>query len=206
MPMDEIHRHIIDTTRRFSNEVIRPRVEALDRDEVFPADLYTQMGRLGLFGITVREDYGGVGLDTQAYAYVMEELSRGYSSVADQCGLVELAGTLLSVHGTPAQRARYMPPLLRAEKRAAYCITEAEAGSDVSGIKTIAERHGSGWHLNGTKLWIHNAPVADVAFVLARTNKEAGKRGMSVFVVDCTSPGVSKGPKEHKRGQRGVGR
>jgi len=202
MPISEVHLQIRDTTRRFANEVIRPRAEALDRDESFPAALYTQMGELGLFGITVPEELGGSGLDTRAYAYVMEELSRGYSSVADQCGLVELAGTLLTQHGTSAQRQHHMKPLLRAEKRAAYCITEAEAGTDVSGIKTSAERDGKGWRLNGTKLWIHNAPVADLAFVLARTHKESGKRGMSIFLVDCSLPGVSKGAKEHKMGQR----
>jgi len=92
--------------------------------------------------------------------------------------------------------------LVRAEKRAAYCITEAEAGSDVSGIKTMAVRDGDGWVLNGSKLWIHNAPVADVAFVLARTDPQAGRRGMSIFIVDCGQPGVSRGPKEHKLGQR----
>jgi len=202
MPISEVHQQIIDTTRRFADEVIRPRAEALDRDETFPADIYKQMGELGLFGITVGEQFGGAGLDTQAYAYVMEELSRGYSSVADQCGLVELAGTLLTVHGTAGQRARHLEALLSARQRAAYCITEAEAGTDVSGIKTTAVREGGGWRLNGSKLWIHNAPVADVAFVLARTDKEAGKRGMSIFVVDCALPGVSKGPKEHKMGQR----
>ncbi|MFO1320124.1 MAG: acyl-CoA dehydrogenase family protein [Burkholderiales bacterium] len=202
MPLSETHEQIRDVTRRFADDVVRPAAEALDRDERFPGEIYAQMGALGLFGITVPEALGGAGLDARAYAIVMEELSRGYASVADQCGLVELAGTLLTAHGTDAQRARWMAPLLRAEKRAAYCITEAEAGTDVSGIRTTAERRGDGWHLNGSKLWIHNAPVADCGFVLARTDKAAGKRGMSIFLVDLSLPGVSKGPKEHKMGQR----
>jgi len=101
--------------------------------------------------------------------------------------------TLLSAHGTPEQQRRYLAALMRAEKRAAYCITEAEAGSDVSGIKTTAERSERGWRLNGSKLWIHNAPVADCGFVLARTDKAAGKRGMSIFIVDLSLPGVSRG-------------
>lgn len=184
MSLTETHEQIRDVTRRFADEVVRPLAQALDRDERYPAELYTQMGELGLFGITVPESFGGVGLDARAYAIVMEELSRGYASVADQCGLVELAGTLLSVHGTGSQRAQWLGPLLRAEKRAAYCITEAEAGTDVSGIRTTAERSASGWRLTGEKLWIHNAPVADVGFVLVRTDKAAGKRGMSIFVVD----------------------
>ncbi|ETK15218.1 acyl-CoA dehydrogenase domain-containing protein [Pseudomonas sp. FH4] len=202
MQLSETHVQIRDVARRFSDQEIRPLAEKLDHDESFPAALYRQMGELGLFGITVPEAFGGTGLDTTAYALVMEELSRGYASVADQCGLLELIGTLLSVHGSAEQRERFLPPLLSAQKHPAYCITEAEAGSDVSGIRTTAVRTEKGWLLNGSKLWIHNAPVADLAFVLARTDPEAGKRGMSIFIVDCHLPGVSKGPKEHKMGQR----
>jgi alkylation response protein AidB-like acyl-CoA dehydrogenase len=196
------HQQVADMARRFANEVIRPEAERLDREECFPAEIYRQMGEAGLFGITVPESMGGAGLDCLAYSIVMEEISRGYSSVADQCGLVELLGTLLSKHGTPAQIDRWLGPLVRAESKGAYCITEAGAGSDVSGIKTTARRDGDGWSLSGSKLWIHNAPVADVALVLARTDPQAGKRGMSIFIVDCASKGVSRGPKEHKLGQR----
>ena len=202
MALTEVHQQISDVTRRFSDEVVRPAAEALDREERFPEDIYRQMGELGLFGITVPAELGGAGMDTLAYALVMEELSRGYASIADQCGLVELAGTLLAVHGNPAQQQQYLKPLLQARKRAAYCITEAEAGTDVSGIRTTAEKTSQGWRLNGSKLWIHNAPVADYGFVLCRTDKSAGKRGMSIFVVDLSLPGVSRGPKEHKMGQR----
>jgi alkylation response protein AidB-like acyl-CoA dehydrogenase len=202
MPLSEVHEQIRNVTRRFAAEVVRPAAETLDREERFPGEIYQQMGELGLFGITVPDTLGGAGMDVQAYAIVMEELSRGYASVADQCGLVELAGTLLTVHGTPAQQQRYVKPILRAQKRAAYCITEAEAGTDVSSIKTTAERTDKGWRLNGSKLWIHNAPVADYGFVLARTDKAAGKRGMSIFIVDLSLAGVSRGPKEHKMGQR----
>jgi len=200
--LSETHQEIRRTARRFADEVIRPQAEALDRDEAFPRDIYRQMGELGLFGITVPAELGGAGLDPLAYALVMEELSRGYASIADQCGLYELIGTLLSVHGTPEQQEKWLGDLLRADFRPAYCITEAEAGTDVSGIKTTAERTPTGWRLSGSKLWIHNAPVADVGFVLARTDKAAGKRGMSIFIVELDRPGVSRGPKEHKMGQR----
>ena len=202
MHLPETHQQLQQMTRRFADDVIRPQAVELDRDERFPAEIYGQMAELGLFGITVPEQFGGAGMDVQAYAVVMEELSRGYSSIADQCGMIEMIGTLLSTHGTAAQRERYLGPVLRAELRPAYCITEANAGTDVSGIRTTAVRSGSGWRLNGAKLWIHNAPVADVAFVLARTDPDAGKRGMSIFIVDCNLPGVAKGPKEHKMGQR----
>ena len=202
MQLTETHREIRQTARRFAEQVVRPQAEALDRDEAFPHDIYKAMGELGLFGITAPAEIGGAGLDALSYALVMEELSRGYSSVADQCGLYELIATLLAVHGSVEQQNKWLPRLLRAELRPAYCITEADAGTDVSGIKTSAERTSTGWRLNGSKLWIHNAPVADVGFVLARTDKAAGKRGMSIFIVEFDRPGVSRGAKEHKMGQR----
>lgn len=202
MILSDEHLQIQEMTRRFSQEVIRPQAELLDREELFPADIYNQMGELGLFAISVPEAHGGLGMDALTYAVVMEELAAGYASVADQCGLVELLSTLLSQYGNDTQRKRWMENLAKANLRGAYCITEAGAGSDVSGIKTTAVRDGDGWRLSGSKLWIHNAPVADVAFVLARTDPDAGHRGMSIFIVDCHLAGVSKGPKEHKMGQR----
>lgn len=202
MYISEIQTQVRDMARQFADDVVRPAAEELDRDERFPDEIYKQMGELGLFGIGVPEEHGGPGFDTLTYALVMEELSRGYASVADQCGLVELVSTLLVRHGTDGQRDLWLGPLMRAEKKAAYCITEPEAGTDVSGIRTTAAPDGDGWRLNGGKIWIHNAPVADVGFVLARTNKDAGRRGMSIFIVDLNSDGVTRGPKEHKMGQR----
>lgn len=202
MYLTDTHIQVRDMARDFATDVIRPLAEELDRDETFPRDLYLQMAELGLFGICVPEGLGGPGFDTLTYALVMEELSRGYASVADQCGLIELISTLLVQHGTPDQQSKLLPDVLSVKKLVAYCITEAEAGTDVSGIRAEAKRDGDGWLLNGGKIWIHNAPVADLAFVLARTDKEAGHRGMSIFVVDLHSEGVERGPKEHKMGQR----
>ncbi len=202
MKLTETQAQVRDMARHFADDVIRPMAEELDREERFPEELYRQMGELGLFGIGVPEEMGGPGFDTVTYALVMEELSRGYASVADQCGLVELVSSLLVRHGTDAQRKHWLAGLLSADRKAAYCITEPEAGTDVSGIRTTAVRDGDGWVLSGGKIWIHNAPVADVGFVLARTDKEAGNRGMSIFIVDLHSKGVERGPKEHKMGQR----
>ena len=202
MYLTETHVQVRDMAREFASEVIRPVAEELDREERFPKDLYLQMAELGLFGICVPEDLGGPGFDTLTYALVMEELSRGYASVADQCGLIELISTLLVRHGTPAQQDRWLADILAARTLVAYCITEPEAGTDVSGIRTEAVRDGDGWVLNGGKIWIHNAPVADLALVLARTDKAAGHRGMSIFAVDLHAAGVERGPKEHKMGQR----
>lgn len=202
MFLSQTHLQVRDTARQFADDVIRPCAEALDRDERFPAEIYAQMGGLGLFGICVPEEMGGPGLDTLSYAVVMEELSRGYASVADQCGLIELITTLLVRHGTDAQRVACLPDVMTAKTKVAYCITEPEAGTDVSGIRTTATKSGNDWVLNGNKIWIHNAPVADVGFVLAGTDTAAGNRGMSIFIVDLHSDGVERGPKEHKMGQR----
>lgn len=202
MSLTDIQVQVREMTRQFADDVIRPIAEELDREERFPAELYAQMAELGLFGICVPEAMGGPGFDTVTYALVMEELSRGYASVADQCGLVELISTLLVRHGSEAQQKRWLRDVLAMKTLVAYCITEPEAGTDVSGIRTEAVRDGEGWILNGGKIWIHNAPVADVGFVLARTDREAGHRGMSIFVVDLHAKGVSRGPKEHKMGQR----
>ncbi|PZO65880.1 MAG: acyl-CoA dehydrogenase [Paracoccus denitrificans] len=201
MILTETQEQVRAMARDFADAVIRPAAEGLDRDERFAAEIFDEMAGLGLFGIGVPEEMGGPGFDTLTYALVMEELSRGYASIADQCGLVELISTLLVRHGTDDQRA-LLPDILAMRRKVAYCITEPEAGTDVSGIRTTAVRDGDDWVLNGGKIWIHNAPVADLGFVLARTDKDAGNRGMSIFVVDLNDPGVERGPKEHKMGQR----
>jgi len=198
----EIYSQVAAMTRQFSNDVIRPQAEQLDREERFPKEIYKQMSELGLFGITVPEDFGGVGFDNYAYAIIMEELGKGYASIADQCGLVELICTLLTRYGSDEQRAKYLSKVLQHDILVAYCITEGEAGSDVSGIKTTASKTTNGWELNGSKIWIHNAPIADIGIVLARTDTTLGHRGMSIFIVDLHANGVSRGPKDHKMGQR----
>jgi hypothetical protein len=203
----ERHRLIGDTVRRFAERHVRPVAGELDETEGFPADLYAEMAALGLFGIGVPERLGGAGGDVLAYAVVMEELARGYASVADQCGLVELVATLLAEHGSAAQQARYLRPLLKAARRCAYALTEPEAGSDLANLRTTATRTAKGWTLTGNKIWIHNAPVCDFAVVLART--DAGvegapprRPGMSIFLVESDRPGFTAGRKEHKMGQR----
>ncbi|MBE0582325.1 MAG: acyl-CoA dehydrogenase family protein [Desulfofustis sp.] len=193
---------IREMTAAFAREQIRPQAERLDRDETFPVEIFKQMADLGLFGITTEEEFGGAGVDCYAYAIIMEELSRGYSAVADQCGLVELICTLLSRYGSAEQKALYLRRITAFDLRVAYCLTEAEAGSDLAGLKTTAVKTGSGWSLTGSKLWINNAPFADIGLVLARTDPEKGHRGMSVFIVDLHGQGVTRGPKEHKMGQR----
>ena len=189
--------------REFAATQIAPIVEDLDATERFPEEIYAEMGKLGLFGITVPEEDGGNGGLAADYLIVMEELAYGYASVADQCGLVELVSGLISIHGSDEQKQRYLPGLLDGTQRCAYALTEAGAGSDLGGIKTNARRDGDEWVLNGEKIFIHNAPVADFALVLAVTDPAKRKRGgMSIFLVDVDLPGVERAYREHKMGQR----
>jgi alkylation response protein AidB-like acyl-CoA dehydrogenase len=201
--LSPLHVALRDAARRFADAQVAPHASDWDEAEAVPRDLYRALAAAGLFGITVPESLGGAGADALSYALVMEELSRGYASVADQVGLVELLGTLLSAHGTPAQQARYLAPLLRGDLRCAYALTEEGAGSDLAGLRSAARRAGAGWVLDGAKLWIHNAPVADFAAVLARTDPAAGHRGMAILLVDLDAPGVTRDRKERKMGQRG---
>lgn len=193
---------LIETVRQFADEKVRPITEELDETERFPEEIYSELGEMGLLGITVPEEDYGAGGTTMDYLNVMEELSRGYASVADQVGVIELVGNLISLFGTQEQKDRYLPGLFAAKIRCSYGLTEPTAGSDLGGLKSTARKDGSDYILNGEKIYIHNAPVADVAMVLARTNPEKGKRGMSMFLIDIDTPGVERAYKEHKMGQR----
>jgi alkylation response protein AidB-like acyl-CoA dehydrogenase len=194
---------LTDMVRSFVASEVRPIAADLDATERFPAEVYERMGSLGLLGVTVPEEDGGSGGSARDYADVMEELSYGYASVADQCGLVELVGSLLSRFGTPEQKEARLPGLLAGTRRCAYALTEPGAGSDLGGLATTARRDGDGWLLSGEKVFIHNAPVADFAMVLAVTDPEKRKRGgMSMFLVDTALPGVQRAYQEHKMGQR----
>lgn len=202
MYMSERHTMIRDTARAFADKEIRPVAAKLDETEEFPTDLYKKMAGLGMFGISLPPEEGGVGADTLAFAVVMEEISRGYASLADELGNVEMVGNLLVKFGTPEQKEKYLRPLLKGDHICAFALTEAEAGSDVAGIRSTAVRSGDGWVLNGEKIWIHNAPNCDFAIVLVRTDKEKGTHGMSTFIVERAWPSVITGRREHKMGQR----
>ncbi|OLB77703.1 MAG: acyl-CoA dehydrogenase [Actinobacteria bacterium 13_2_20CM_2_71_6] len=179
---------------------VAAQVPGLDAHSRFPSGLYREMAGLNLFGVTVPEQYGGAGGRALDYLHVMEALSFGYASIADQCGLVELVSSLLVEHGTADQRERYLKPLLTADRFCAYALTEPQAGSDLRGIATRARRVGPEWQLDGEKVFIHNAPVADFAAVLVRTGDE--RDAMSVFLVDLDRPGIERTYKERKMGQR----
>ncbi|MCQ4080881.1 acyl-CoA dehydrogenase family protein [Streptomyces sp. RB6PN25] len=197
------HDELTMMVREFATKRIRPVTEDLDATERFPSEIYEHMGQLGLFGITIPETDGGSGGTVTDYVSVMEELSYGYASVADQCGLVELVGSLLATFGSEQQKATYLPGLLAGTTRCSYALTEPGAGSDLGGLKTTARKDGNDWILNGEKIFIHNAPVADFAMVLAVTDPDKGKRGgMSMFLVEADLPGVQRAYHEKKMGQK----
>lgn len=203
-PLTDEQRNLQKNTRDFSEKEIRPLVREIDKEARFPKEIYDKMADIGLFGITLPQKWKGVGKDTVSYALVMEELSWGYASVSDQCGLVELVGTLLLELGTDEQKERFLPPLLRAEKRCSFALTEPGAGSDLGSVITTAKKTPNGYVLNGSKTLIHNGPVCDFALVLARSQQGSiGNRGLSIFIVESTLPGFSRGKKEIKLGQRG---
>lgn len=202
MEPDDDHALIRAAARAFADKEIRPYAAALDEEEAFPAEIYRKAAKAGFFGVSLPESDGGIGLDHLAYAIVMEEISRGYASVADELGNVEMIGNLLVGLGTPDQKKRYLGPLLAGDAVSAFAISEAEAGSDVANIRTTARRAGDDWIINGEKLWIHNGPNFDFAVVLVRTDPTAGHRGMSTFLVDRTMGGLESGRREKKMGQR----
>ncbi|KPJ76049.1 MAG: acyl-CoA dehydrogenase [Deltaproteobacteria bacterium SG8_13] len=204
-PLADRQRELQQAARQFAQTEIRPQAAALDRSARFARDIYQGMGRQGLLGITIPSEWGGAGADTIAYALVMEELSVGYASIADQCGLVELCATLLHGLGTDYQKKRYLAPLLQAEATCSFALTEPDAGSDLGALVTTAEKTADGFVLNGSKIFIHNGPICDFALVLARTPARADgprRRAMSIFIVEADTPGFSRGAREHKMGQR----
>ena len=193
-----------DTVREFAAREIAPRAETIDDTNEFPRDLWPMLGRLGLLGITAPEDDGGAGLGYLAHAVAMEEISRGSASVALSYGAhSNLCVNQICRNGSEEQRRRYLPRLITGEHVGALATSEPEAGSDVVSMKLRAEKRGDQPILNGSKTWITNGPDADVLVVYAKTDPDAGSRGITAFLVEPTFTGFSAGPKLDKLGMRG---
>jgi isovaleryl-CoA dehydrogenase len=193
-----------ESVQSFAADRIAPRAEAIDRDNEFPRDLWPELGELGLLGITVDEEYGGAGLGYLAHVVAMEEISRASGSV----GLSYGAHSNLCVNqiyrwGSPEQKAKYLPALVSGEHLGALAMSEAGAGSDVMGMRATATRDGDHYVLNGSKMWITNAPQADVMVVYAVTDAEAGSHKLSAFILERGTPGLSTPQKLDKLGMRG---
>ncbi len=192
-----------NTVREFAEAELKPHSRAWDEQQEFPRSVFDKLGELGLMGVVWPTEYGGSGMSTLDYAVVMEELARVDAGVALS---VAAHNSLCSGHiylaGNDAQKRRYLTPLAKGEKIGAWGLTENSAGSDAGGTKTVAVRDGAHWVLNGSKTFITNGRVADVAVVMAVTDKSKGKKGISAFIVERGTPGFRAGKKEDKLGVR----
>ena len=195
---------IRESVRNFAQSEIAPRAEEIDRTNQFPIDLWPRMGALGLHGITVEEDYGGSGLGYLEHVVAMEEVSRASASVGLSYGAhSNLCVNQIRRNGTDAQKRRYLPQLISGEHVGALAMSEPGAGSDVVSMKTRAEKRGDAYMLNGSKMWITNGPVAQTLVVYAKTDPDAGPRGITAFLIEKGMKGFSTAQKLDKLGMRG---
>ena len=195
---------IRDSVMSFTADKISPRAEEIDRSNLFPRDLWPEMGELGLHGITVEEEYGGIGLGYLEHAIAVEEMSRGSASVALSYGAhSNLCVNQIRRNGSEEQKRRYLPKLISGEHVGALAMSEAGSGSDVVSMKLRADKKGDKYILNGNKMWITNGPVADTLVVYAKTDKDAGPKGITAFLIEKGFPGFSTAQKLDKLGMRG---
>jgi isovaleryl-CoA dehydrogenase len=193
-----------DTVRSFASDKIAPRAAQIDATDTFPADLWQDMGALGLLGITVEEELGGSGLGYLEHCIAMEEISRASASVGLSYGAhSNLCVNQIRLNGNDDQRARYLPRLISGEHVGALAMSETGAGSDVVSMRLKAEKKGDRYVLNGSKMWITNGPSADVLVVYAKTDPQGGSKGITAFLIEKGMKGFSVAQKLDKLGMRG---
>ena len=192
-----------DEVRRFAEERIRPGVAERDRSHEFPLQIFQEMGSMGLLGMLVDEKFGGAGLDAAHYIIAVEELARVCPSVAVSMSVTNsVCCWPIDRFGSEDLKSRVLPALASGESLGGFGLTEPESGSDASSLKATALRDGDSWILDGEKVWITNAGIADYFVVIARTDPGAGRSGLSGFVVPAASEGLTVGPREDKLGLR----
>ena len=193
-----------ETVRQFTSSEIAPRAEEIDQTNEFPRDLWPRLGDLGLLGITVSEEFGGADLGYLAHTVVMEEVSRGSASVGLSYGAhSNLCVNQIFRNGTEDQKRRYLPELITGEHVGALAMSEPDAGSDIVSMQLKAAKRGDRYILNGSKMWITNGPEADTLVIYAKTDPDAGSRGITAFLVERGFPGFHPSPKLDKLGMRG---
>ena len=203
MILTEEQRLIRDTARSYAREHIAPYAAQWDRDATFPAKALSGLAELGFYGMLVPEQHGGCDIGYVAAALVLEEIGVADAACSTIVSVTNSVGCMpLLQYGTAQQQRDFLSPLARGEKLAAFCLTEPQAGSDASGLRTRAERQGDSYVLNGTKQFITSGKNADLAIVFAVTDPAAGKRGISAFVVPTDTPGYRVASVEAKMGQR----
>ena len=195
---------IRDSVHQYAQEEIKPRADAIDKDNEFPRDLWPAMGALGLHGITVEEEFGGVGLGYLEHTIAVEEISRASASVGLSYGAhSNLCINQLRRWGNQAQKEQHLPKLISGEHLGSLAMSEPSAGSDVVSMRLKAEGAQGGYLLNGTKMWITNAPTADTLIVYAKTDPNAGSKGITAFLITPDMEGFSTAQKLDKLGMRG---
>jgi alkylation response protein AidB-like acyl-CoA dehydrogenase len=202
MLLDQDHLMIRDAVRTFVREAVTPNAAQWDRERTFPADVHRQLAELGAYGVLVPEEYGGAGLDALALALILEEIAAGDGGTSTAISVNNCpVCSILLTYGNEQQKRDWLTPLARGEMLGAFCLTEPQAGSDASALRTTATRDGDFYVLNGVKQFITSGKHGNVAIVMAVTDKSAGKRGISAFVVPTNTPGYVVARLEEKLGQ-----
>jgi len=202
----EEHQMIRDMARKFVENEVKPLADKIDQEEEIPKELIRKIAEQGFLGICFPEEYGGAGAGEIGYCIMLEEFSRACASVTTFIGAHVSIGTMaIYLAGNEEQKKKYLPPLCAGEKIAAFALTEPEAGSDASNIKTLAVRDGDSYIINGGKIFITNGGIADIIVVFAATSKEGGvKGGITAFIVETDTPGFKVVAEEDKMGIRGT--